>query len=281
MPHRRSFPGPPWSFSSPFLAGAATLVLPLLFFLAVRPALAQDPALYTVCLDPGHRLSDDVGASSTALVRGHQIGLREVDLNLDVSHALRVRLEAAGVRVVMTWDAAHVGWPETGAPDAPPPPFFAAEPGPNDPEGLEARGRLCVAGGAQVMFSVHHNSLPAGGNGLVTLFRDPGTGQRDPDRAVAKLVHSVMWRELNPGKTARAFIDFGLLRRDWGIARGALGIPAVILEPVAMSDPQEAQRLVPTIAQGGLRRLQIVEAELAAILAAQAVVERRTLSSAP
>ena len=79
------------------------------------------PSDYIVCLDPGHTLSSDLGAVSVAEIGRHRITLREVDLNLDVVHAVRRELLAAGIGVVMTWDGAHIGWPETSAPDEPPP----------------------------------------------------------------------------------------------------------------------------------------------------------------
>ena len=228
---------------------------------------------YSVCLDPGHALLGDVGAVTEASIGKHAVPLREVDLNLDVAHAVHRGLEAAGVRVIMTWDGAAAGWPETGAADEPPPPFLSDAPGPNDPKGLEARGKLCVDAGAEVMFSIHHNALDGPGNGLVTLFRDPGSGQRDHDRAVAQVVHETMWSLLSPGKASQSFVNFGLFFEDWGVARGANGIPAVILEPVVITDPEEAARLVPTIRQGGLRRSQIARAEVAAILAARPIVQ--------
>ena len=131
------------------------------------------------------------------------------------------------------------------------------------------------------MFSVHHNALPGPGNGLTTLFRDPGFGQKDQDRAVAEVVHATMWDALNPGKQSRGFVDFGLLRGDWAVARGALDIPTIIFEPVVISDPDEALRLAPSIAQAGARRLQIVEAEVAAILAARLVVRGGLAGAAP
>ena len=227
---------------------------------------------YVVCLDPGHTFDRDIGAATQAVFGAETFSLREVDLNLDVAHALRQALLGRGVGVVMTWDGAAAGWPESGAPDEPPPPFLSDDPIPNDPLGIEARGRLCVAGGAHVMFSVHHNGIPGPGDGLITLYRDPGLGQYDRDRAVAKVVHRVMWDALGRSKPAHPFTDYGLYFEDWGIARGAIGIPAVILEPVIITDRDEARWLTPTIAQGGVRRRQIVEAELAAILAARSAV---------
>lgn len=256
------------------LAGA--VVLAVLLFApsrATTPAHAQQS--YAVCLDPGHNPTGDVGATTTAQLGRHAFPIREVDLNLDVAHAVRRDLQTLGVAVTMTWDGAHLGWPETGAPN------LAPTGTPDDTAGLEERGRRCVAAGADVMFSVHHNALPNGGNGLITLFRDPGSGQRDRDRAVARIVHETMWPLLQPGKASRGFTDFGLFFRNWGIARGAIGIPAVILEPVVITDPDEALRLLPSIAQGGLRRQQIVRAEVAAILAAESVVNHRVESTNP
>lgn len=236
------------------------------------PARAAGEGTYRVCLDPGHELDGDVGAVATAAIGAHAIQLREVDLNLDVAHAVRRQLLAQRIAVVMTWDAADAGWPETGAPDQPPPPIVSDDPGPNDPLGLEARGRACVDAGAQVMFSVHHNGLSDQRNGLTTLFRDPGFGQRDNDRAVAEIVHDTMWVRLSPGKASRGFINFGLFFDDWAVARGAVGIPTVIFEPVVMTNQTEAQRLVPTIAQAGLRRQHIVDAEVAAVVAVRPLV---------
>ena len=261
--------------------GCAGLVGLLLVLGAPTGAAAQpiDPP-YRVCVDPGHTLADDVGATTAAVFGEQRIPLREVDLNLDVAHALRRALLARGVEVVMTWDGAPAGWPEAGAPDEPPAPTLSADPGLDDPAGLEARGRLCMEAGAEVMFSVHHNALFGAGNGLITLYRDPGHGQRDHDRSIARVVHDVMWQHLNPGKRVRGFVNFGLFRADWGVARGAVGIPTVICEPVIITDAREAQLLVPTIAQGGARRQQIVLAELSAVLAARGPV-RGVVASAP
>ena len=242
--------------------GAAVSIVAALGGALEAPVAAT--STYRVCLDPGRTLEADVRVVVTAQIRRHTIELREVDLNLDVAHAVRHELLARGVDVVMTWDGAAAGWPETGAPDEPPPPLFSADPGPHDPQGLEARGRRCVEAGTEVMFSIHHNGLPGPGNGLITLFRDPGSGQHDGDRAVAEVVHQTMWEQLHPGKAARGYVDFGLFFADWGVARGAVGIPAVILEPVVVTD-----------AQGGLRRAQIARAEAAAILAAQLVVQEQ------
>ncbi|MEE9277877.1 MAG: N-acetylmuramoyl-L-alanine amidase [Dehalococcoidia bacterium] len=275
---RQFFPYGRCAFAAAVVAGIGLLVAAWVAATGSASVASAASTDYLVCLDPGHTLDGDVGAVSTATIRRHTITLREVDLNLDTAHAVRRELEAQGVSVVMTWDGAHVGWPETGAPDEPPPPTFSSDPGPNDPAGLEARGRACVDAGADVMFAIHYNGLPGPGNGLVTLFRDPGSGQRDRDRAVAQVVHDTMWDLLSPGKASREFTDFGLFFNDWGIARGAMGIPAVILEPVVITNETEAQRLVPTIGQGGLRRLQIVAAEVAAILAARPVVEQITES---
>ena len=232
---------------------------------------AQPPA-YRVCLDPGHEPAGDVGAVTQASFPGGEYELREVDLNLDVAHAVRRRLLELNIEVVMTWDGAGLGWPETGAPDLPPAETLSPDPETSDRLGLKARGVACVAAGAEVMFSVHHNALPGPGNGLATLYRDPGFGQKDQDRAVAQVVHAAMRDALNPGKRSRGFVDFGLLRGNWAVARGAIDIPAVIFEPVVISDPQEALRLAPTIAQAGARRLQIVEAEVGAIVAARPAV---------
>jgi N-acetylmuramoyl-L-alanine amidase len=260
--------------------GRSELLVLALFVGAISILVSSGPlgsaaGPYRVCLDPGHEPSEDVGAVTTARFPNGTFELREVDLNLDVAHELRRRLLALGIEVVLTWDGASLGWPEVGAVDLPPPPTIADDQELADPLGLEARGALCVEAGAMAMFSVHHNSLPGAGNGLTTLFRDPGFGQKDGDRVVAEVVHATMWNVLQPGKRSRGFVDFGLFRGDWGVARGAVGIPTVILEPVVISDPAEALRLAPSIAQAGARRLQIVEAEVDAIVAAEAAVRGR------
>ena len=272
-PHTGPLGSRTWLLLAIFLVALLVTILTLGSPRAATPAHAEQT--YTVCLDPGHNPTGDVGATTTAQLGQHAFPIREVDLNLDTAHAVRRELQARGVAVIMTWDAAHLGWPETGAPD------LAPTGTPDDTAGLEERGRRCVTGGADVMFSVHHNALPGAGNGLITLFRDPGSGQRDRDRAVARVTHDTMWPLLQPGKTSRGYTDFGLFFRNWGIARGAIGIPAVILEPVVITDPDEALRLLPTVAQGGLRRQQIVRAEVAAILAAEAVVNQRVESTKP
>lgn len=256
------------------------LVLALLVGVALillRPGpLGSQAATYRVCLDPGHEPSGDVGAVATAQFPNGTFELREVDLNLDVAHEVRRRLIGLGIEVVMTWDGAGLGWPDVAAADLPPRPTITDDPELADRLGLEARGAICVEAGAMAMFSVHHNALPGPGNGLITLFRDPGFGQKDADRAVAEVVHATMWNVLHPGKRSQGFVDFGLFRGDWGVARGAAGIPAVIFEPVVISDPREALRLAPSIEQEGARRLQIVQAEVEAIVAAEAVVRGRT-----
>jgi PKD repeat protein/N-acetylmuramoyl-L-alanine amidase len=253
------------------VAAAVTLTSLATLLAVATPGQASGES-YTVCLDPGHTLDRDPGAVARASFGADKFELREVDINLDVAHALRDVLTARGLTVVMTWDGAGAGWPQVGAPDDAPAPVISSDPKAHDPEGLEARGRRCVNAGADAMFSVHHNALEEPGDGLVTLFRDPGSGQRDRDRAVANAVHETMWEALGRSKPARPFTDFGLFFEDWGVARGAIGIPTVILEPVVMTDPHEARLLTPTTAQGGARRQRIVQAEASAILAARAAV---------
>jgi N-acetylmuramoyl-L-alanine amidase len=204
--------------------------------LAVPPARATtgDLAGYKICLDPGHGGSDP-GAVNDAY------GLRESEINLDVSFALKALLEADGATVVMT----RV-----------------------DDSYKENRDRYtyCNSEGATILVSVHTNSVtdPTWDGSMGLYFHDD-------DKALAQAIHEVMYPALKT--TAPVSQD---AFRDWGLSKFASGVllksdmPAAMMEPLFMSNPAEAALLQETISNGcadlNCRRGEIAQALHAGIL---------------
>ncbi|MBD3202900.1 hypothetical protein GF327_01290 [Candidatus Woesearchaeota archaeon] len=184
-----------------------------------------------ICLDPGH------GGTDPGAVNGD---LLEKDINLDISFLLKDMLLVRNSQVVMTRTTTY------------------------ESLGNSDRAYICNDAGADLLISIHTNSV-----------EDPnydGTYMywfKKEDRALASVMQPIMYNELGDYEGQPVtyygipdFIDFGTDR----FASGTLmrsDMPAVITEPVFMSNPTEAQWLS---SAGSERRTQIAHAHYLGIL---------------
>ena len=189
---------------------------------ATAPTSAGRTGGRRVCLDPGHGGSDP-GASF--VFEGGRV-LRESDVTLDMALALAARLRAQGLAVTLTrQDDSTVD--------------------------LSERAVRCNLAGADLAVSIHLNGVDDRTvNGSLALWG------KASDRAVAELMAGLMQNGL-----------FGP-RRDDVTAFGArpfagrvllyTAMPAVLVEPVFLTNPAEARLLLAATADPGSRRAQIV-----------------------
>ena len=212
------------------------VLLLVLFCVMVISTPRSGNAGTRICIDPGHG-GTDPGAVNEAL------NLRESDINLDVSYALKALLESDGAVIEMT---------RTDDSD----------------KSTQERYTFCNARNAAILVSVHTNSVSDPSlNGALGLYFD------EDDRALAQTIYNVMHRSLARTAPGPAFfMNFGLDRFSSGLLMHG-DMPAVIVEPVFLSNTAEAQALLEpiyldatagTINQGcsgfSCRRGQIAEA---------------------
>jgi N-acetylmuramoyl-L-alanine amidase len=207
------------------------MIILMLAVLVVPPSGAQGRlSKFKVCLDPGHG-GDDPGAVNA------EFELRESDINLDVSFALKGLLEGDGATVVMTR---------------------------TDDSYLDNSDRytFCDAEEATILVSVHTNSIDNN-----TSDGSMGLYVHEDDKALAKAIHEMMYpmlRDALPEELRDNFIDFGLVRFNSGVMLKS-DMPAAMMEPLFMSNSYEANLLTDTIEGGNCpdlscRRGQIVQA---------------------
>jgi N-acetylmuramoyl-L-alanine amidase len=178
------------------------------------PAQAQSPAV--ICLDAGH------GGMDPGAVYWFADGtlLKEAEINLDVAVALKALLEQSGYQVSMTR---------------------------TDSTFLTTRDRYPMANAAQadLFVSIHTNSIDAARaaeiDGACTLY------MKDADIPFAEALEDVLY----PAVLAHApqpaiFLDRGA-RPFRSRLMTRTNMPAVIVEPVFLSHPEEAARLVSPI----------------------------------
>lgn len=231
------------------LAALALLVtLAGLFALAPASAQTSDSAVAgkVICIDPGHG-GTEAGAVYDKRGRPEdRWTLYEKDINLDVAEALQDLLEGDGATVVMTReDDSYVS--------------------------LQQRVDICNTAAAPIngefpdiiTVSVHTNStyIP-GRDGSMTLVAKP------KDLSLAEVIHPVMYQGLKENWEG-LFRDYGINEDIWYIPRYTT-MPAVILEPVLMSNHDEAEALKPTIEQAPYpygRRAQIAQVAYDGIVA--------------
>lgn len=184
---------------------------------------SADPLL--ICIDPGH------GGAEPGAVNGELI---EKHINLDVAHAVRAKLEAAGHDVVMTRsdDSTH---------------------------SIRERYTFCNDSGADLLLSIHTNSLAdPERDGIITIYF------HNDDKVLAEALHNVLLPAMSEDPP-HVFQDFGVKRDALGMVLKS-NMPAAVIEPVMMSNGWEAERLTPTIAEcsdpgsPNCRRAQIAEA---------------------
>jgi N-acetylmuramoyl-L-alanine amidase len=167
----------------------------------------------SICLDAGHG-GRRGGAVNVAY------DLDEAEINLDVAYALKTLFEDDGAMVHMT----RVG---------------------NETVYNHERRRFCNRTGADILVSVHTNNIDdPSWNGAAALYH------KDKDLPLAKLVLASMLEAL--GSTAPAgydFTNFGLMYRRWSRVLRS-NMPAVLTEPLFMSNPAEAKQLKTRIHEG-------------------------------
>lgn len=164
----------------------------------------------TVAVDPGHG-GDDPGAVG-------RDGLVEKDLNLQTSLALRDALQAAGARVVLTRDTDR----------------SVAAPGAPADEELGARVKAALAGGAQILLSVHHNARPTVAEGRVS----HGTHiyyYRPHSRVLAQALAEPIARSIGEPDHAALWRSFYVIRQA--------AMPASLLEYQFLSNPEWEARM--------------------------------------
>lgn len=175
-----------------------------------------------ICLDPGHG-GDESGAAFTY---GDGRVLREADVVLDIALTLRGWLRGEGAIVTMTRTTdANVG--------------------------LDERAAICNAAGADIALSMHLNG---GGtpqwNGAAALFAKP------IDRRLAESLAGTFQSGLGANAPGTPFTAYGAFQFD-GRVLLKTKMPAVIAEPVFLTNPGEARALLAPTAEPN-RRYQIL-----------------------
>ena len=175
------------------------------------------PAAWVV-LDPGHG-GDDPGAVNEAMA------LVERELVLDIAHRTRNRLEAAGYSVALTRADAATGYLNT-------------------PRGVIANDCHALA-----YVSIHLNSFGEPEPNYAKTF----WGIEEKDAAFAATMQTALVNRLQPGTDLG---DSGLEQLENGGLLTAR-MPAILVEPVFVSNPDEAERIADP---SGERRDAIAEA---------------------
>ena len=165
-----------------------------------------------ICVDPGHGGSDP-GAIN------NEYNLSESIINLDVSYGLKWLLENNGAEVVLT--RTDDSYKDN-----------------ND------RYTFCNSEETTILISIHTNSVvDPTWDGAMALYFHPD----DDDRVLAQSIYDVMYPMLKAtAPDPDLFLPFGL---DW-FASGVLlksNMPAAMMEPLFMSNPEEAELLVQNI----------------------------------
>jgi len=203
---------------------------------ASRTASAQKAAGKVICIDPGHG-GDKPGAVYHKRGRPEdRWTLEEKEINLDVALNLRDKLgpDGAGATVLMTRTD-------------------------DSTTSLEERVKIC-SGGAHITVSVHTNSTHSSrwdGSLIVVA--------KDDDWPLAKAIHPIMYDGLKENWEG-LFTDYGINEAAWYIPLHT-DMPAVILEPVFMSNHDEAVALRQEAGIDGSRRAQIVQVAYDGIVA--------------
>ncbi|HYO28936.1 MAG TPA: N-acetylmuramoyl-L-alanine amidase [Thermomicrobiales bacterium] len=197
---------------------AALLLLGLALAMLTRNRVPCPTGSATVVLDPGHG-GEDPGAINEAA------GLVEKELTLEIARETARLLRDRGLSVALTRDDDRT--------------ITANSP----------RGEVANACGAAVYVSVHVNAVDRPEpNYVLTLWAIEAK-----DRAFAETMQAAMAAELRPGTDLG---DSGLDRLENGGLLTAK-MPAVLVEPVFLSNPAEAARLANP---DGRRREQIARA---------------------
>jgi len=219
---------------------ALALLVTLAGLFALAPASAQAPASAVagkvICIAPGHG-GDETGAVYHKRGRPEdRWTLYEKEINLDVAQALQGLLVGDGATVVMTRQD-------------------------NDSDvSLAERVEICNKAETDITVSVHTNSTRSSRwDGSMTLVA------KDDDWLLAEAIHPVMYEGLKENWEG-LFTDYGIREDVWLLPLNT-DMPTVILEPVFMSNHDEAAALREEASIDGSRRAQIVEVAYDGIVA--------------
>jgi len=202
------------------VAIAAIVVLGGLISLLPTTGLRCPEPGARVMLDPGHG-GDDPGAINGA------VGLVERELVLDIARRTAARLEEAGYSVALTRDDNTTGYVNT------------------------PRGVIANACHAFVYVSIHLNSFGEPEPNYAKTF----WGIEEKDAAFASVMQAALVSRLQPGTDLG---DSGLeVLENGGLLTARM--PAVLVEPVFLSNTEEAARL----ADPGGERLDAIAAAVA------------------
>ncbi len=163
--------------------------------------------------------------------------LFEKDINLDEALYLRAQWEARGATVTMTREG-------------------------DETKSTRDRYSLCNEVKADILVSVHTNSVsdPDPDGSLSLYFQDE-------DKVLAGAVHEAMYPALANG-VPHTFTNFGLKKDALGVLLKSK-MPSVMVEPVFMSHPWEAELLSTPIAECDgterCRRLEIANAVISGV----------------
>ncbi len=207
------------------LLAGTTLTLPAALPLAVAAPTGKGPlAGRRICLDPGHGGAIEPGA---VFDFGDGRVLREADVVLDIARTLRAWLQADGASVTLTR-------------------------GEDRYLSLDERAAICNSAGADIAVSLHLNGGddPAW-NGALTLFA------KLVDRRLAEVLAVALQNGLGRTAPGRPFYAFGARPFDGHVLLRTF-MPAVIVEPVFLTNPAEARALLAPTSQPDSRRNQIV-----------------------
>jgi N-acetylmuramoyl-L-alanine amidase len=192
------------------------LLVTLSLLLIAAPPQTQAGTLsgYKICLDPGHG-----GADPGAVYDDGIVYLEEADINLDVAYGLKALLESDGATVVMAR---------------------------TDDSYKDNRDRytFCNDQQATILVSVHTNSTtdPLRDGSMALYFHAD-------DKVLAQAILDVMYPALKatapPGVS---FTSFGLSKFASGVLLKS-DMPAAMMEPVFMSNPDEGLLLTTTMHQ--------------------------------
>jgi N-acetylmuramoyl-L-alanine amidase len=186
------------------LAIGALVVLGGLLSLLPRTGLHCPHPGARVMLDPGHG-GDDPGAINDAA------GLVERELVLDIARRTQARLEQAGYSVALTRSDPTTGYANT------------------------PRGQMANLCQAAVYVSLHLNSFGEPEPNYAKTF----WGREEKDAAFGAVMQAALVSRLQPGTDLG---DSGLeVLENGGLLTARM--PAVLVEPVFLSNPEEAARL--------------------------------------
>ena len=154
----------------------------------------------TICIDPGHGPDDGAVGPSR---------LKEKDANMQLSLALKEKLEKKGAKVFLTRKNHH------GA-------------------SLGVRTKLAAFVQADVLLSIHHNALPDGVNPFTS--RGSSTYYYHPQsHALAAAIQNRLLKKLK-------LPNFGLYYDNLSVCR-ITQMPAVLIEPAFIMHPEEEMEI--------------------------------------